>query len=101
MPYLHQELNIYQLIAAKQQTFSRYILEVETNSGFILPELTDSWSIFKNIPIALNNTLIRPYPWECNSAFVWLSLLENIMVITLIVVALIFLPAYFKGDLDP
>lgn len=90
LPIIHHELDIYQLIAAKQQTFSRYILEVETNSGFLLPELTNSWSVIKNIPNALNNTLLRPYPWECNSTFVWLSLLENFVVIILIVISLIF-----------
>lgn len=90
LPTINSEWDIYRLIAAKQQTFSRYILAVETNSGFLLPELSNHLSILKNIPNALNNTLIRPYPWECNSSFVWLSLIENIVIIALITITIIF-----------
>lgn len=90
LPLVNQNWDIISQIASKQQTFSRFILHVPTNSGFIIPTLTDASSIFSNIPNALLNTLIRPYPWECKTPFVWLSLLENIMVITSIIIAVIF-----------
>ena len=48
------------------------------------------FSLIKNIPNALLNTLVRPYLWECNALFVWLSTFENITVLTLIITAIVF-----------
>ncbi|MDF1672438.1 MAG: hypothetical protein P1U41_02980 [Vicingaceae bacterium] len=90
LQHVNPNWNIVNIIANKQQTFSRFIIEVETNSGFLLPELNNTISIIKNIPNALNNTLIRPYPWECKSPFVWLSLSENILILSLILIAFLF-----------
>ena len=90
IPFIHQQLNIVTQIVNKQQTFSRFIAKVETNSGFIIPELSDGFSILINIPNALLNTIIRPFLWECSSLFVWLSAFENIAIISCIIIALIF-----------
>ncbi len=90
LQYVNPNWNIVNMIADKQQTFSRFIVEVETNSGFLIPELNGTLSIIKNIPNALINTLIRPFPWECKSPFVWLSLLENIIILSLIIMTFLF-----------
>ena len=90
LPLTNSSWDIVNIIADKQQTFSRFIIEVETNSGFLIPELSNTSSIIKAIPNALNNTLIRPYPWECKSPFVWLSLIENLMILFIIAITVVF-----------
>jgi hypothetical protein len=89
-PLLFEELNFIKQIATKQQDFSRFVLVEGATSGFLLPELTDGFSLLTNIPNALLNTLIRPFLWECNALFVWLSAFENIMILALLIVAIIF-----------
>lgn len=90
MPFFNDSWDIVFQIANKQQTFSRFIAEVPTNSGFNIPELTDGLSILVNIPNALLNTFLRPFPWECNSLFVVLSCLENLFVITSLVFTIFY-----------
>ena len=89
-PYINEKFNLVYQIASKQQTFSRFISEVKTSSGFIIPELSDGWSILIYIPNALLNTIIRPYLWECNSIFVWLSAIENLAILFCIFVVLFY-----------
>ena len=89
-PLISQDLNFIKQIAVKQQDFSRFILIEGATSGFLIPELSDGFSLIKNIPNALLNTLVRPYLWECNALFVWLSTFENITVLTLIITAIVF-----------
>ena len=89
-PLIFEELNFIKQIAIKQQDFSRFILVEGATSGFILPELSDGISLLTNIPNALLNTLVRPFLWECNALFVWLSAFENIAVLALIIIAIIF-----------
>ncbi len=89
-PIINNQLDFVFQIANKQQTFSRFIAEVPANSGFIIPELSDGFSLLKNIPSALINTVFRPYFWECTSLFVWLSAIENMLVIACIVLILFF-----------
>ncbi len=89
MPSFNENWDIVFQISNKQQAFSRFITEIQTNSGFIIPELTDGVSIIKNIPNALLITIIRPYPWECSSFFVLLSFIENLMVIASIIITII------------
>ena len=89
-PLIHERLDFVFQIANKQQTFSRFVAIVPTNSGFIIPELTDGFSLLINIPNALLNTIIRPFLWECNSIFIWLSSLENLIIMGCIIIAFIF-----------
>ena len=89
-PKLNTEWDIYQKIALKQKEFNVLINNVSTSSSFKIVEITDAPSILKNIPNAINNTLLRPYPWECSSPFVWLSLLENWLIILLIITTIVF-----------
>tara|TARA_B100000809_G_C15127906_1_gene527072 strand:- start:2189 stop:3280 length:1092 start_codon:yes stop_codon:yes gene_type:complete len=89
-PLIFEELNFIKQIAIKQQDFSRFVLVEGATSGFILPELSDGISLLTNIPNALLNTLVRPFLWECNALFVWLSAFENIVVLALIIIAIVF-----------
>ena len=84
------QLNFITQISNKQQAFSKYISSVPTNSGFLIPELTNGVSILLSIPNALLNTVIRPFLWECNSIFVYFSALENILILSCIVIAFVF-----------
>jgi len=94
-PLINTRLDIVFQIANKQQAFSRFIAKVPTNSGFLIPELTDGFSILLNIPNALLNTVVRPFIWECNSLFVWLSSIENMFIIGCVVITI-----YFKGKMN-
>jgi len=85
---VNSQLDIIFQITNKQQSFSRFIAAVPTNSGFLIPELKDGYSIILNSPNALLNTFIRPFFWECNSLFVWLSLIENFFVISFMVLVI-------------
>jgi len=89
-PLINDKLDIVFQIANKQQVFSRFIAHVETNSGFLIPHLTDGLSILKTIQNALVNTLIRPFFWECKSVFVLLSAFENTAVLFAIFITLYF-----------
>jgi hypothetical protein len=90
LPTFVPEWDVIYQICSKQQTFSRFISVVQNNSGFLLPELENGFDILINIPNALNNTLIRPYPWEAKSAFVLLSFFENLLIITLITITFLY-----------
>lgn len=95
-PLINEQLDFVYQIANKQQTFSRFIAEVSTNSGFLIPELTDGFSILLSIPNAMLNTVIRPFLWECNSLFVWFSAFENIAIITSVIIAF-----YYRKKMSP
>lgn len=90
LPLVAPSLNFINQIAWKQQAFSRFIASVQTNSGFLIPELSDGLSILIHIPNALLNTIIRPFLWECTSLFVYLSAIENSILLAAIVFCFIF-----------
>ncbi|MDG1475604.1 MAG: hypothetical protein P8Q14_00520 [Vicingaceae bacterium] len=89
-PFFIEQLDFVNQIVNKQHDFSRFVMVEGATSGFLIPELSDGFSLIKNIPNALLNTLVRPYLWECNALFVWLSALENITVLTFIIAAIVF-----------
>ncbi|MCO6501107.1 MAG: hypothetical protein J5I47_12135 [Vicingus serpentipes] len=90
LPFVDSRLDIVFQIANKQQTFSRFVAEMPANSSFIIPQLSDGYSIIKNIPNALVNTFVRPYYWECNSLFVVLSAIENTIVLFCVFIAICY-----------
>jgi hypothetical protein len=89
LPFINDRLDFVFQIVNKQQAFSRFIQKVPTNSGFFMTDLSDGFSVLKAIPSALLNTLVRPFFWECNSLFMWLSAIENIVTLGLILLALL------------
>ena len=95
LPLLNDQLNLVQQVVNKQQTFSHFITIVDTNSGFLIPRLSDGLSILINTPNALLNTIIRPFFWECHSPFVWLSAIENLAIIVFI-----FISIYFRKKMN-
>ncbi|MDB4533309.1 hypothetical protein N9242_00435 [Vicingaceae bacterium] len=90
IPLINPQLNFVKQIVGKQLTFSRFIASVETNSGFSIPELSNGLSLLKNIPNALLNTILRPFLWESNSAFILMSFAENTLLLVFITICLIF-----------
>ncbi|MCB0402107.1 MAG: hypothetical protein KDD41_08490 [Flavobacteriales bacterium] len=88
LPYFHENLDIIRQIIIKQQTFSRFIAEVPASSGFHIPELENGFSLLIYAPNALLITIIRPYPWECSSSFMYLNVMENILFLAGIVLVL-------------
>lgn len=90
LPHINERYDFVFQIVNKQQTFSRFIVNVPTNSGFLIPELTDGISLLINMPNALLNTIIRPFLWECSSMFVWLSSFENILIIGCLLISIFF-----------
>jgi hypothetical protein len=90
IPLINPQLNFVQQIVDKQRAFTRFIASVETNSGFQIPELSDGFSLLKNIPNALLNTILRPYLWECSSAFILMSFIENTLLLAFISLCIIF-----------
>jgi hypothetical protein len=84
------KLNPIELIIAKQHDFIELMTLVESSSSFAFPISNSFIDVFLTIPNALVNTLIRPFLWECNSPFMLMSAVENIVILLFFVVALFF-----------
>jgi len=82
--------NIITHIIDKQESFNQTIALVKANSSFLLPKLTDTFSILINIPTALINVLLRPYLWESHSALMLVYATENILILGFIIFCLLF-----------
>lgn len=62
------------------------------NSLIEIPDLEPNFSsVIKNSPVALQNTLLRPYIWESKSPFILLACLETIILLALLLLTLLFL----------
>lgn len=62
-----------------------------TGSTIDIPKLDSSiWSFVKAIPAALMNAMFRPFPWEVRSPFMALSGLENLFILLLFALMLLF-----------
>jgi NADH:ubiquinone oxidoreductase subunit 3 (subunit A) len=71
------------------------------NSGFYLEALTyDLWSVVKASPEGLFNVLTKPWPSEVNNILFVPAFIENITVIVLLVVALLYCKAIGANDWD-
>jgi hypothetical protein len=71
---------------ARQHQF----LELEGNTRFALDTLRpNALSFLKVLPQAVNNTLLRPYPWEAKGVLQYAAALEIILFIVLVIVALL------------
>ena len=63
----------------------------KTGSTIDIPKLEpNAWSVLKAAPVAFVNATFRPFPWNIRSPFMVLSGFENLMVITLIVLVVLF-----------
>lgn len=67
----------------------------KTGSTIDIPRLEPNfWSILKASPVAFINAMFRPFPWNIRSPFMALSGLENLLIIGLLILVVLF----FQGQ---
>jgi hypothetical protein len=84
--------NLVEIISAKQHDFNN-LLDATKNVGsrVILPILEPNfWSILKATPNALINSFFRPFFGDIHSVIVIPALFENILIILLILMSIVF-----------
>ena len=63
----------------------------KTGSTIDIPKLEpNAWSVLKAVPVALVNATFRPFPWNIRSPFMVLSGLENLFVLVLLLMSVLF-----------
>lgn len=83
--------DIVGLIVDKQQEFLNHAEVLNSGSYYNMERLGEHWlSVLLYCPTALYNTLLRPLPWQINSAPELLLFLENIYLWLFVVLALYF-----------
>lgn len=89
--YFFPEYNIFSLLVGKQHDFIGLALHEQAGS-FIKPfELQANFASFAVFaPLALINTLFRPFFGDISSPLLILPLLENIVLILMIILAIVF-----------
>ena len=98
---LNPRLDFVNLIVDKQKQFINLSNFYDVNSGFYLEALTyDLWSVVKASPEGLFNVLTKPWPSEVNNILFVPAFIENITVIVLLVVALLYCKAIGANDWD-
>lgn len=66
-----------------------YLVQPPSKSIVDVPSINDSGSqLIKNIPLALLNTFLRPFPTDTGSNLKYLSMLENLLFICLLIYTL-------------
>lgn len=90
--FISPKYNLLELMSKKQANFIS--LAIENHSGSLLTTTAvepNFWSMTKAIPISLYNSLFRPHIFEANSILMKSSAIENLLVLVLIILALIFI----------
>jgi hypothetical protein len=84
-------LDLPALIAARQKEFI-FLSESEKAGSYLNSFMLESnWaSILKNIPMALLNALMRPSPFDSYSVFTFAAAVENIILLMLIGISLLY-----------
>jgi hypothetical protein len=91
MHYLVPEYDFVAILVQKQNDFLNLAHSVNSGSMISMEPLTASpWSLLKNSPLALYSTLFRPWFFEGGSPFIILAGIENLLIIVIFFVALIF-----------
>lgn len=82
----------FKLLIDKQADFITLInrTDVKVNSDIYIPVLKNIPDIFVNIPNAWLNTFIRPFLWECSSPFAIVNSIENLIIIGMIIISIIY-----------
>lgn len=84
-----ERFNAVRMISEKQTNAIREASYFGAGSAFSLSPINNHISgLIKAIPIGVWNVFTRPYPWQCNSAFMYFNLLENIWVFALLIYGL-------------
>jgi hypothetical protein len=89
-PLFFPSIDLVVQLISKQHQFAILIAETQPNSSFSIHNLTDGMSILIHTPIAVLNTLVRPFLWECNSPLIWISGIENIVILAVVFICIIF-----------
>lgn len=77
--------SVSRILTQKQVDFNAMDIASNSGSHFVIPALDNSFSsLVKNTPMALFNTLTRPFPWEADSLPKLLSAIENIILLLVI-----------------
>lgn len=89
-------INVDYLLLVLHKKQKDFIISLEdismVGSYFNIPALEpNAWSLIKNIPIAIFNTLFRPFILEAHSAVVLIAAFENLIIIFTIILSLIFI----------
>lgn len=79
-------------IAANDSTKYRFLMHLDSSGSKInIPKLAPNiYSIFKNIPVALVNTLFRPTVFESKNYLSLFASLENLLILVLFLLALFY-----------
>ncbi|MBS1612838.1 MAG: hypothetical protein JST49_08465 [Bacteroidetes bacterium] len=86
-------INAMQMLANKQHHSVKEAIYFNAASRIDIPQVdANAFSIIKAAPIAIWNTLMRPYIWEGRNPMMLASALENLMLIGIILLSLL----YFK-----
>jgi hypothetical protein len=77
------------VLEKSQKEFIGTMTSKQSGSYFEMAPLEGSkWTLFKNLPFAINNVIFRPFPNEKNMhIYKWLALIENISIFFLILYA--------------
>lgn len=95
------EFNLLDLIVTKQQDLMVLAQEENAGSLFELAPLQPSlFSLVKNAPEALINSLLRPFPWDASGALLWVGTIENLLVLGYLLVVLFFFKQPVKSQLN-
>ncbi|MCK5846221.1 MAG: hypothetical protein KAG84_02200 [Bacteroidales bacterium] len=87
----YMEHSVFDLLLEKQLQITD--LAISENSSSLISPIAfqaNSLSIAANSPIAVINTLLRPMPWEVNNIFSFFSTIENMSILALIILIIIF-----------
>jgi hypothetical protein len=88
---IYPDLEIMRVLSQKQANFMDVAAMTNANSVYAIPVLEPNvWSIVKSIPIGVANVLFRPHLGEVDSMMMALAALENLMILFLIFLFLVF-----------
>lgn len=93
------KLDFVFLIAMKQKHAIAEAMYMKAGSYSPVPVLEQSiFSILKNLPAGLWNAMLKPYLWQSRNPMMLLSALENVVLVMLLLVAIIYRTK--KGEMN-
>lgn len=89
--YVIPGFDVLKILVLKQRDFIGLAQSMDSGSLIDIPVLTpDIWSFVKYAPLAFYNTLFRPYIFEADSIMILMAALENILLLAVIILSIIF-----------
>ena len=90
--YILPDYNIVKMLAQKQHDFINLANSVSSGSLISVTELKpDFFSLLKNIPEAIFNTLFRPHLLDSKSPFILMAAFENVLILFIGLISIIFI----------